>query len=141
MRTERTVDQDADEDTSLTEMEGVSLSSASEKPVGILKRSKSVSFAPETKPPMPESGSEAATTSTTAGTLAAPQPIDGVIGTLEVYKSGAVKMRLGDGIVLDVGILPVCLLGSVINEAPCTGFGSHPTVVPSTCCIFETSDG
>jgi DNA-directed RNA polymerase III subunit RPC4 len=29
-------------------------------------------------------------------------PIDGVIGQLEMYKSGAVKMRLGNGIVMDV---------------------------------------
>jgi DNA-directed RNA polymerase III subunit RPC4 len=32
-----------------------------------------------------------------------PQPkIDGVIGKLEVYRSGTVKMRLANGIVLDV---------------------------------------
>ena len=31
-----------------------------------------------------------------------PEPIDGVIGQLEVYRSGAVKMRLANGILLDV---------------------------------------
>ncbi|KAF9517798.1 hypothetical protein BS47DRAFT_1325929 [Hydnum rufescens UP504] len=53
---------------------------------------KSVSFAPETKPPAPVSE-----------TLPkVEEPLDGVIGRLEIYKSGAVKMRLGEGIVLDV---------------------------------------
>lgn len=57
-----------------------------------LKRSKSVSFAPETKPPVP-SPSQQKEDST----------LDGVIGQLEVYKSGAVKMRLCNGTLLDVG--------------------------------------
>ncbi len=33
--------------------------------------------------------------------------MDGIIGQLEVYKSGAVKMRIGNGIVYDVRRLPV----------------------------------
>lgn len=37
--------------------------------------------------------------------------IDGVIGTLEVYRSGAVKMRLANGILLDVCQIDV---GSVV---------------------------
>lgn len=62
-----------------------------------LKRSKSVSFALETKPPM----------------LMADQPpslMDGLIGHLEIYKSGTVKMRLENGIILDVRLhyLAVC---------------------------------
>lgn len=59
-----------------------------------LKRSKSVSFAPETKPPVPSPGQQKDDTTP-----------DGVIGQLEVYKSGAVKMRLGDGILLDVRLI------------------------------------
>jgi DNA-directed RNA polymerase III subunit RPC4 len=31
-----------------------------------------------------------------------PAHVDGVIGQLEIYQSGAVKMRLGNGILLDV---------------------------------------
>ena len=34
--------------------------------------------------------------------------IDGVVGQLEVYKSGAVKMRIGNDIVLDVSVLLRC---------------------------------
>ena len=31
-----------------------------------------------------------------------PVPVDGVIGQLEIHRSGAVKMRLANGIVMDV---------------------------------------
>lgn len=61
-----------------------------------------VSFAADTKPPAPASGS------TMPGTQAGPEAskespkVDGVIGHIEVYRSGAVKMRLGNGIVLNV---------------------------------------
>lgn len=34
--------------------------------------------------------------------IKAVEPMDGLIGRLEVYKSGAVKMRLANGILLDV---------------------------------------
>ncbi|KAF7794473.1 hypothetical protein EIP86_005607 [Pleurotus ostreatoroseus] len=43
------------------------------------------------------------TTPQTEGKLAAePAKIDGVVGQLEIYRSGAVKMRLGNDILLDV---------------------------------------
>lgn len=32
-------------------------------------------------------------------------PIDGIIGQLEIYRSGVVKMRLANGILLDVRVL------------------------------------
>jgi len=32
-------------------------------------------------------------------------PVDGIIGQLEVYHSGAIKMRLANGILLDVSLL------------------------------------
>lgn len=32
------------------------------------------------------------------------EPVDGVVGQLEVYKSGAVKIRFANGILLDVGV-------------------------------------
>lgn len=68
-------------------------------------KGKAVSFAEDTKPP-------ALTPSTS--TKSTPEPsqdqkpeqqriiTDGVIGQLEVHRSGAVKMRLGSGVVLDV---------------------------------------
>lgn len=31
-------------------------------------------------------------------------PIDGIIGQLELYRSGAVKMRLANGVLLDVSL-------------------------------------
>lgn len=55
-----------------------------------LKRPKTVTFASETKAPMPVTEAEAPV-------------LDGVIGQLDVYRSGAVKMRLGNGTVLEVG--------------------------------------
>ena len=41
----------------------------------------------------------------TAEKIADP-PVDGIIGQLELYRSGAVKMRLANGILLDVSLLP-----------------------------------
>jgi hypothetical protein len=35
-----------------------------------------------------------------------PSPLDGVIGRLEIYRSGAVNMSLGNGIVLNVSPFP-----------------------------------
>jgi len=32
-------------------------------------------------------------------------PVDGIIGQLELYRSGAIKMRLSNGILLDVSLL------------------------------------
>ncbi|KDR65736.1 hypothetical protein GALMADRAFT_260144 [Galerina marginata CBS 339.88] len=61
---------------------------------------KKVSFAPDVKPDI--------TPSTSRTPSAAPVepkktgPIDGVIGQLEVYRSGAVKIRLTNGMLLDV---------------------------------------
>ena len=58
----------------------------------ITVRKKSVSFAPETKPPAPSP----------AASATEEWAVDGVIGELLIYQSGIVKMRLGDGIVMDV---------------------------------------
>jgi DNA-directed RNA polymerase III subunit RPC4 len=59
-----------------------------------------VSFADDVKSPAP------ATSSTTPAGAAAEPPkkpkVDGIIGQLEVYRSGTVKMRLDNGIVLNV---------------------------------------
>lgn len=45
------------------------------------------------------------------------QKVDGFVGRLEVYKSGAVKMRLGDGIVYDVRsyLLPLSLSPRILR--------------------------
>lgn len=68
---------------------------------------KKVKFAEDTKPP----ASGASTPLTTSG-AATPQikkevaeeepKVSGVVGQLEIYQSGAVKLRLGNGILLDV---------------------------------------
>jgi DNA-directed RNA polymerase III subunit RPC4 len=66
---------------------------------------KKVSFAADAKP---GSASSSRLTSvvpeSVADSEAKPTALDGVIGQLEVYQSGAVKMRLHNGIVLDVSI-------------------------------------
>ncbi|TFY53925.1 hypothetical protein EVJ58_g9171 [Rhodofomes roseus] len=56
-----------------------------------------VTFAPDTKPPAPAQGTKPGERAKEAD-----QKIDGLVGQLEVYASGAVKMRLANGIVMDV---------------------------------------
>ncbi|KAF8202122.1 RNA polymerase III RPC4-domain-containing protein [Pholiota molesta] len=68
---------------------------------------KKVSFAPDVKPDIASvaSGSGASGSRTPSIVPSEPepaQPLDGVIGQLEVYRSGAVKIRLANGILLDV---------------------------------------
>ncbi|KXN89398.1 DNA-directed RNA polymerase III subunit rpc4, partial [Leucoagaricus sp. SymC.cos] len=60
---------------------------------------KKVSFAPDTKPALTPASSRP---STTPPEPAKEELVDGVIGQLEVYKSGVVKIRLANGILLDV---------------------------------------
>lgn len=55
---------------------------------------KRVSFSADTKPPAPVPDD--------VDKDQPPPHVDGVIGQLEIYKSGAVKMRLANGILLDV---------------------------------------
>lgn len=56
-----------------------------------------MTFSDDTKPPAsaPDVKQEASDEN-------ANQKLDGVVGQLEVYASGAVKMRLANGIVMDV---------------------------------------
>ncbi|KAF9245249.1 RNA polymerase III RPC4-domain-containing protein [Melanogaster broomeanus] len=68
---------------------------------GVSTVKRRVSFAADVKSPAPT------TNSTTPAEIAAEPPkeipkIDGIIGQLEVYRSGTVKMRLDNGIVLQV---------------------------------------
>jgi len=65
---------------------------------------KRVTFAPDSKPAQPES-STASTPVPEIQQKSVDDPefkVDGVIGQLEVHQSGAVKMRLNNGIVMDV---------------------------------------
>lgn len=61
-----------------------------------------VSFAADTKPPVLASGSTTPATQTNPEVPKEILKVDGVIGQVEVYRSGTVKMRLGNGIVLNV---------------------------------------
>ena len=60
--------------------------------------SKRVSFSADTKPPAPVPVPE------DVDKAKPPAHVDGVIGQLEIYQSGAVKMRLENGILLDVRV-------------------------------------
>lgn len=61
-------------------------------------KGKKVSFVDGVKPPGPDGPSGELTTEETNK----PKKIDGVIGQLEVHQSGMIKMRLSNGMVLDV---------------------------------------
>ncbi|PPQ65472.1 hypothetical protein CVT26_000112 [Gymnopilus dilepis] len=63
---------------------------------------KKVSFAPDVKPGASTESSR--TPSVVPSEPSASSPVDGVIGQLEVYKSGVVKMRLANGILLDQAV-------------------------------------
>ncbi|OCH93642.1 hypothetical protein OBBRIDRAFT_885313 [Obba rivulosa] len=64
---------------------------------------KKVTFALDTKPPAAGSSAGAAPGTSQTQPKAEEEPkVDGVIGQLEIYQSGAVKMRLANGILLDV---------------------------------------
>lgn len=70
---------------------------------------KKVSFVGDIKPTIPTSdSSRSSTVPTESGQKEAKDSdtkIDGVIGQLEIYRSGVVKMRLANGILLDVSRL------------------------------------
>ncbi len=83
--------------------------------------SKRVSFSADTKPPaaVPEDVDKEKP----------PAHVDGVIGQLEIYQSGAVKMRLADGILLDVSALFHMI--SKFLDMSCTGNCRDATIVPA----------
>ncbi len=79
----------------------------SEKALG-----KKVAFAADTKPGSEMSDLSAAPTGNPASTATEQKKgekpeVDGIIGRLEIYQSGAVRMRLGNGILYDVSQLPI----------------------------------
>lgn len=61
-----------------------------------------VSFAADTKPAASTSGSTITENQVGPEAPKETPKVDGVIGHIEVYRSGMVKMRLGNGIVLNV---------------------------------------
>ena len=63
---------------------------------------KKVTFSEDTKPPAAGAPDAAATEKANVDAV-----VDGVVGQLEIYESGAVKMRLQNGIVMDVSPLHV----------------------------------
>ncbi|KAJ2919503.1 hypothetical protein MD484_g932, partial [Candolleomyces efflorescens] len=63
---------------------------------------KKVSFGPDVKPAVEATPATSRTASTVPSETPKPDPLNGVIGRLEVYRSGTVKIRLGNDIVLDV---------------------------------------
>lgn len=67
---------------------------------------KKVSFAPDVKPGISESSKASAVPADSSKEPNGHESkIDGIIGNLEIYRSGAVKMRLANGILLDVRFL------------------------------------
>ncbi|KAI6112688.1 RNA polymerase III RPC4-domain-containing protein [Pisolithus sp. B1] len=66
-------------------------------------KQRKVSFAADVKPPAPITASSSAATADDDPSAQKDSPkVDGIIGQLEVYRSGAVKMRLGNDILLNV---------------------------------------
>lgn len=66
-------------------------------------KQRKVSFAADVKPPAPVAASSSTATADGDPSAQKDAPkVDGVIGQLEVYRSGAVKMRLGNDILLNV---------------------------------------
>ncbi|KAK7686403.1 hypothetical protein QCA50_010627 [Cerrena zonata] len=65
-------------------------------------RERKVSFAENTKPPGPSGPPTNGAIATESKEIQEDPKVDGVVGQLEIYQSGAVKMRMGNGIVYDV---------------------------------------
>jgi hypothetical protein len=89
-----------------------------------------VSFAADVKPPGPNGDPHASTGPEVGQTKELPK-VDGVIGQLEVYRSGAVKMRLGNGIVMDVRHLSIL---SSLTLTQSLGDGRNSAIVFATSC-------
>lgn len=93
---------------------------------------KKVTFADDTKPPAAAAGAPPEKTEE-------PPKVDGVVGQLEIYESGAVKMRMSNGIVLDVclSVHSICLV--VTQSDYFTGYSSYTTVLPATRCLHRSN--
>jgi DNA-directed RNA polymerase III subunit RPC4 len=68
--------------------------------------SKKVTFAPDSKPPAESSTPPTPAPESQQKSIEEPEPkVDGIIGNLEVHRSGAVKMCLGNSILMDVSTI------------------------------------
>ena len=95
---------------------------------------KRVTFASDVKPPSLTPGSSRLTPSVVASDPAKPEPLDGIIGQLEVYRSGAVKIRLDNGILLDVLLFFIVSAYLLIFISGQLG---HPALLPPTGCLSK----
>lgn len=72
----------------------------------ILDKERKVSFAEDVKPPASKGSHDTHEKSTNVvqdgGLPTAEERLDGVIGQLEVHQSGMIKMRLNNGMLMDV---------------------------------------
>lgn len=101
---------------------------------------KKVSFAPDSKPPQSESSTTSALTSAISESQTKPAEeadpkVDGIIGQLEIHQSGAVKLRLGNGIVMDVCLITTVELWGHPLIFP-VGDSGYPTFIFTACCLY-----
>ena len=76
--------------------------------------SKKVTFAPDSKPPAESSTPPAPAPESQQKSIEEPETkVDGIIGKLEVHRSGAVKMCIGNSILMDVS--------TILNRWICEG--------------------
>ena len=86
--------------TALETSEATPTATTKDKGKGV-DRERKVSFAEDTKPPGPSGPSTNGAADTESKE---DQKVEGLAGQLEIYASGAVKMRMGNGIVYDVSL-------------------------------------
>lgn len=95
---------------------------------------KRVTFASDVKPPSLTPGSSRTTPSMVTSDPAKPEALDGIIGQLEVYRSGAVKIRLDNGILLDVLLI---FIASAYLLIFISGQFGYPALLPPTGCFSK----
>jgi DNA-directed RNA polymerase III subunit RPC4 len=100
--------------------------------VGQASSTPKVAFAVDSKTPAESASSRTATAAESSAQKEKDTEahVDGVIGQLEVYHSGAVKMRLGNGILLDVCI--ILFTHQPIRSNDLKGYCSNTTLLPPT---------
>ena len=92
-------------------------------------KGKKVSFADDVKPPTPNGTHEKQSAAQEKGlrNSAADERVDGVIGQLEVHQSGMVKMRLNNGMLMDVSHLIVTFQILDFNPVPQVTAATQPS--------------
>lgn len=91
-----------------------------------LVKEKKVAFAPDVKP-------EAPVGSTSVSGDIQEKTVDGLIGQLEVHRSGLIKLRLSNGMLLDVSDFNIVFLPG----SKYLGYGCDTTFILSACCTFR----